>query len=86
MIHQGTSPSYAGDDHQAVVLLDGGGHLLQMADVIAVQVEVDEWAQFILSIEQVLAQVRVLFDQTIHGVCNGFTFHLNHSLSIGICP
>ena len=84
MIHPLEPTSDAGHDHQAIIGLDRCIQLLQVADIFAVKIKVDKWTQFVPPVEQVLAQVRMLFYQALHGFRDSVSADFNHSLVTGI--
>jgi hypothetical protein len=57
-----------------------------MANILAVYVKINKWAQFTVPVEQVLAQVWMLLDQTFHDCTHIFSRYRDLRLPTGIGP
>src|SRR4051812_41810837 len=78
------SPSRdGGNDGQLVAILDGRGEVVQVADVLVVEEQVDEPAQDAL-IEQALRDAGVLRAQGVEDSLHGRAGQLDHGLSVGV--
>src|SRR5712692_978093 len=80
-----SAPGHGGNDAQLVAVVDRRGQVIKIADVLVVQIDVDEAANLPI-LENPLRDALELLSQVIQGCLNGSAAHFHHRLPLGVLP
>src|SRR6202011_1380370 len=76
-------PGHRGDDAQLVTVLDRRGQVVEVADVLVVEIDVDEAAHLAV-VEQALGDAREPLPQVVQKSLDGSPLALNNRLALGV--
>ena len=79
-------PGNGRHNRNIITVFHGGGVFLQVADVLFVQINIDESAQFAFIGIKMAAQIRMLSHQLGQRSANGYGLNIDRGLLAGILP